>query len=185
MSGTRLPARSFTVTGRTTRFEFTRIFPCAAFCSAAGCWFDEVVCADTQPGHPSSAPTHRSAKIRLKYRQEFIRTSNSSYSWFPTMTLSLLKEWPFALRCSLPSSSPRSSALDYLDSRARPIESDLVFPLGYGNGYRHTPPPLSLFPRRHRAHSMGRRSSIQSLRENRSEERRVGKECRSRWSPYH
>ena len=24
-----------------------------------------------------------------------------------------------------------------------------------------------------------------TLKENRSEERRVGKECRSRWSPYH
>ena len=28
-------------------------------------------------------------------------------------------------------------------------------------------------------------SEIMRLREIRSEERRVGKECRSRWSPYH
>ena len=27
--------------------------------------------------------------------------------------------------------------------------------------------------------------AIEELRKNRSEERRVGKECRSRWSPYH
>ena len=27
--------------------------------------------------------------------------------------------------------------------------------------------------------------AIQDISENRSEERRVGKECRSRWSPYH
>ena len=27
--------------------------------------------------------------------------------------------------------------------------------------------------------------SIEQVKENRSEERRVGKECRSRWSPYH
>ena len=29
------------------------------------------------------------------------------------------------------------------------------------------------------------RESVKILLENRSEERRVGKECRSRWSPYH
>ena len=29
------------------------------------------------------------------------------------------------------------------------------------------------------------RSLLELLSENRSEERRVGKECRSRWSPYH
>ena len=28
-------------------------------------------------------------------------------------------------------------------------------------------------------------SEIKSVRSGRSEERRVGKECRSRWSPYH
>src|SRR3712207_9583586 len=32
---------------------------------------------------------------------------------------------------------------------------------------------------------MGQNSSTLSGGENRSEERRVGKECRSRWSPYH
>ena len=30
-----------------------------------------------------------------------------------------------------------------------------------------------------------RPETIKLLEENRSEERRVGKECRSRWSPYH
>jgi len=29
------------------------------------------------------------------------------------------------------------------------------------------------------------RDKIRALEEERSEERRVGKECRSRWSPYH
>ena len=28
-------------------------------------------------------------------------------------------------------------------------------------------------------------SAAQAIRDERSEERRVGKECRSRWSPYH
>ena len=31
----------------------------------------------------------------------------------------------------------------------------------------------------------GRRGGIRESLEDRSEERRVGKECRSRWSPYH
>src|SRR5260370_39181398 len=31
----------------------------------------------------------------------------------------------------------------------------------------------------------GRRLSLVEVQEDRSEERRVGKECRSRWSPYH
>ena len=30
-----------------------------------------------------------------------------------------------------------------------------------------------------------RRGPVNSLTDHRSEERRVGKECRSRWSPYH
>ena len=29
------------------------------------------------------------------------------------------------------------------------------------------------------------KSAVEQRKENRSEERRVGKECRSRWSPYH
>ena len=33
-------------------------------------------------------------------------------------------------------------------------------------------------------HERDRKGSIQTTQE-RSEERRVGKECRSRWSPYH
>ena len=33
--------------------------------------------------------------------------------------------------------------------------------------------------------ALGRTLSAASLMGNRSEERRVGKECRSRWSPYH
>ena len=32
---------------------------------------------------------------------------------------------------------------------------------------------------------LGRLQMLQKLRKERSEERRVGKECRSRWSPYH
>ena len=40
--------------------------------------------------------------------------------------------------------------------------------------------------RKMRRQHAGRNKDIQSqLRRNRSEERRVGKECRSRWSPYH
>ena len=31
----------------------------------------------------------------------------------------------------------------------------------------------------------GRADFVEALKETRSEERRVGKECRSRWSPYH
>src|SRR2546425_11236553 len=33
--------------------------------------------------------------------------------------------------------------------------------------------------------TLGRRATLPELRRCRSEERRVGKECRSRWSPYH
>src|SRR2546425_13374830 len=33
--------------------------------------------------------------------------------------------------------------------------------------------------------SIGIRGGVRLCRRNRSEERRVGKECRSRWSPYH
>ena len=40
--------------------------------------------------------------------------------------------------------------------------------------YFVTDPPLKLL-----------RSFIKPVRRSRSEERRVGKECRSRWSPYH
>ena len=36
-----------------------------------------------------------------------------------------------------------------------------------------------------RAVAMGCGLSVRIEREDRSEERRVGKECRSRWSPYH
>ena len=32
---------------------------------------------------------------------------------------------------------------------------------------------------------VGKSSLVQMIGESRSEERRVGKECRSRWSPYH
>ena len=31
----------------------------------------------------------------------------------------------------------------------------------------------------------GKSSAVRSISDDRSEERRVGKECRSRWSPYH
>ena len=33
--------------------------------------------------------------------------------------------------------------------------------------------------------NLDKKKKEKSLKENRSEERRVGKECRSRWSPYH
>ena len=32
---------------------------------------------------------------------------------------------------------------------------------------------------------LARNKTYENLKNNRSEERRVGKECRSRWSPYH
>src|ERR1051326_6984928 len=39
--------------------------------------------------------------------------------------------------------------------------------------------------RRHREHIAYLESGMNSTQADRSEERRVGKECRSRWSPYH
>ena len=36
-----------------------------------------------------------------------------------------------------------------------------------------------------RSSMMGKRARVSFIRVLRSEERRVGKECRSRWSPYH
>ena len=49
---------------------------------------------------------------------------------------------------------------DYFDNRARIVKDDLVVQISHGD-----------------------RLSVAAL--TRSEERRVGKECRSRWSPYH
>jgi len=46
--------------------------------------------------------------------------------------------------------------------------------------------PVSLDPADHRRHlGIGRRAAEIAAHPVRSEERRVGKECRSRWSPYH
>ena len=36
-----------------------------------------------------------------------------------------------------------------------------------------------------RSHTAGFNVNVRGIATNRSEERRVGKECRSRWSPYH
>ena len=87
-----------------------------------------------------------------------------------------------------------------LDHRDRPTASDIATALNMDEGY------LSRLLRRLRQHGLVRartathdgrqrrlaltakgRKAFRSLsgRATRSEERRVGKECRSRWSPYH
>ena len=45
--------------------------------------------------------------------------------------------------------------------------------------------PLLLFPLLFIAFPLVMQNEAQELQQLRSEERRVGKECRSRWSPYH
>src|SRR6266850_7223704 len=45
--------------------------------------------------------------------------------------------------------------------------------------------PICHHGRRHRGAGEGRAGGGRRRRDGRSEERRVGKECRSRWSPYH
>src|SRR3989441_1615920 len=84
--------------------------------------------------------------------------------------------------------------------RARPVPNNCTFFLGAGGGIRTheplrdrnlNPAPLTWLgnsradtkPKRPTMALIGFLCSLSST--NRSEERRVGKECRSRWSPYH
>ena len=66
------------------------------------------------------------------------------------------------------------------------LTADVFFNTVYQNGFPFDPPPVySSF-----VHVDGIAVRSVQLRDNyllvdRSEERRVGKECRSRWSPYH
>src|SRR2546430_8642540 len=53
--------------------------------------------------------------------------------------------------------------------------------VGVGTVYRHFPTREALFE----AVILGRIEQFTANAKARSEERRVGKECRSRWSPYH
>ena len=64
--------------------------------------------------------------------------------------------------------------------------TDLRYPIGK---FEYDGPPT---PERREElfHHIGQapshlRAAVKGLSEQRSEERRVGKECRSRWSPYH
>ena len=52
-------------------------------------------------------------------------------------------------------------------------------------GHNLTPPPQDPWPLRGTLGSSLRSPAEGEGHEGRSEERRVGKECRSRWSPYH
>src|SRR6266705_5868086 len=65
-------------------------------------------------------------------------------------------------------SSRRRHTISYGDWSSDVCSSDLL-PLAFCTGWRRTPAKPALWCGRWR----------------RSEERRVGKECRSRWSPYH
>src|SRR5258708_18761523 len=47
------------------------------------------------------------------------------------------------------------------------------------------PPFRAIAIRKYQSHSVPRLARLMDCRASRSEERRVGKECRSRWSPYH
>ena len=59
-------------------------------------------------------------------------------------------------------------------------------PCGRSKGEKRKGYPKCVPLAKARAMSEGqRRSAVQRKRAARSEERRVGKECRSRWSPYH
>src|SRR2546430_17074658 len=76
--------------------------------------------------------------------------------------------------CALPISNPQRMSMASLASQirvscARSIACKLGSPIT-------TPSPLPPVTRAHARHR---------TRAPRSEERRVGKECRSRWSPYH
>src|SRR2546422_11300536 len=84
---------------------------------------------------------------------------------------------------------PRTLWDDYLDPKFR--GRIVTVPGDYGSVRAHVDgkvlPPYADRPERQRAWSirMRRPGSERLHRGTRSEERRVGKECRSRWSPYH
>src|SRR2546421_4979703 len=61
-------------------------------------------------------------------------------------------------------------------------------PTRTGRERRRRPPDVALprrAPARESMKAKGKRQKAKGKSEKRSEERRVGKECRSRWSPYH
>ena len=56
---------------------------------------------------------------------------------------------------------------------------------GFDSGTKRTFEPVDTLPNPHEIRAILDQYVIGQERAKRSEERRVGKECRSRWSPYH
>src|SRR5260370_41550926 len=73
------------------------------------------------------------------------------------------------------------------DSEQGPPRSEAVVPLPRSErgGRREATQGEALWRAARTPASSGRRQRAQTCWSGRSEERRVGKECRSRWSPYH
>src|SRR5258707_1526921 len=96
--------------------------------------------------------------------------------------------------CRSHASAPTRS---FSSVRAWSCQIDFIVFSHYDNDSRPTPRPTPLYSRlttldhqaaaRHRAFRLRELAGVHQLhlQAERSEERRVGKECRSRWSPYH
>src|SRR5258706_15184295 len=81
------------------------------------------------------------------------------------------------------------AALSGLQLRGLPMDSEGIEPQAFKHACRRGAKILYTTPTLQNpttvTMSAGRRQEIARIAETRSEERRVGKECRSRWSPYH
>src|SRR3712207_8537740 len=85
--------------------------------------------------------------------------------------------------CALPISSPYRRSARYHRTHADAAFARPALALGPGRRARRRPVVGQLERAQRRGSARGRQSAGREGR--RSEERRVGKECRSRWAPYH
>src|SRR2546426_11830860 len=92
-----------------------------------------------------------------------------------------------------PASTPGKGLLAWLDVLAKLVGAMAVLVVAlFANSLQSKVTGVSIQSQREQAESQLRASMFNSLispiagsQKDRSEERRVGKECRSRWSPYH
>ena len=94
-----------------------------------------------------------------------------------------------ALRCDITDSASVTAALDAAEA-AHGTARIVMNIAGIGTAKRviqrdGSPAPLEDFERVVRVNLIGTYNVVRLAAARRSEERRVGKECRSRWSPYH